>query len=847
MTRGHWHTLAAGVALVLVAFLIHQNVIVPRDRAAIYPWSSDAWGHLVKAEYLRAEIGEGTLYPDIFPAWYAGQQMLRYFAPLPYYLLAGLDFVAGNLFVAGNMFIFLTSAAGALGFLLFSRRIGLVPALMAGVFFLLFPDNLRVAYAEGNLPRLLASAFVPYTTYFVVNLLSPGARRRDFVGATLTMSLVVLSHAMMAGIFAFGLGVLILFYWLVAQPAFRVPARAGLALVSGLLLSGWWLFPSLTGGITEIDQVAASEAIASFPLTVVLNPGIRSSDHEIFYLGLVPLGVTAVSLFFWRHLTPWQRALAVSGIVMSLIASTLVNDVWKALPLSNLFWPIRFLSFAGVALAISAASFIALVYRRYGQRPDGTGRFARMAAVGAVVLVLFDAAPSVALAHGREEPRDITEISRKLASLDGWRVATADLSRLGSAPAQLFTSLGGREQVFGWAFQGSTIAPLLARINEAIVRDHPAYALSRLGRLGADDVVVAPVPEIAPSIRDRLLDAGYSRVLQTPSGTLFHRDGRPRAVVPPSRVLGIGTGAANAAYLFPEISVGSSAVLDSYDAEFLARFDVLVLSRFEVDSRRRAEKLIVDFASRGRRVVVDLTAAPLDPLAREPRFLGVYGEPAIGIKRAVIDYEGASRSLQPFPERIGDVAIPEWRGVAVQGADEELVHFDYAAARGALIARNRYGEGYVEFIGLNLMFHAAVTKDPLAVEVLERSLGLTAFEAPSDREVPLEGYVASDRGYRFEVEVPREEWLLLPFGQVDGTRVFVDGRPTDIAGIESLTLARVPAGRHAVTVAVTRTGVYRLGLAASAAGLALLIWQPLGGPRRSDPVEPARTDGAQPA
>ena len=67
----------------------------------------------------------------------------------------------------------------------------------------------------------------------------------------------------------------------------------------------------------------------------------------------------------------------------------------------------------------------------------------------------------------------------------------------------LFTTEGEREQVFGWAFQGSITAPLIARINQAMGQDHIPYAVSRFSRLGGDDI--AHGAEMAP---ERCASAG---------------------------------------------------------------------------------------------------------------------------------------------------------------------------------------------------------------------------------------------------------------------------------------------------------------------------------------------------
>ena len=103
----HREQYALGVlAIIIATMVIYFGVIFPRDADNIYPWSSDAWGHLVKADYLGDQIDDGVYYPDLFPAWYSGQQLLRYFPPLSYYALVGLHEITGNIFTAGNLYIF---------------------------------------------------------------------------------------------------------------------------------------------------------------------------------------------------------------------------------------------------------------------------------------------------------------------------------------------------------------------------------------------------------------------------------------------------------------------------------------------------------------------------------------------------------------------------------------------------------------------------------------------------------------------------------------------------------------------------------------------------------------------
>lgn len=98
----------------------------------VYPWGSDTWGHLFKAQFLYREILNGNYYPQFMADWYNGCQPFRYWAPLPYYVLALLHHFTQNIFVAGNYYIFFCALLGGTGCLLLARRIGLWPAVMLG-------------------------------------------------------------------------------------------------------------------------------------------------------------------------------------------------------------------------------------------------------------------------------------------------------------------------------------------------------------------------------------------------------------------------------------------------------------------------------------------------------------------------------------------------------------------------------------------------------------------------------------------------------------------------------------------------------------------------------------------
>lgn len=822
--RPELSVLAGAVVILLAGLFIYQPLLFPANPDQIYPWGSDTWGHLIKADYLGGQIAQGIWYPDLFPGWYGGIQLLRYHAPLPYYLLIGLNQLTPNIWWAGNLFLFLTSVGGGLTFLLYRRWLGFLPAVAAGVLFIMLPDNLRVAFAEGNLPRALATALLPLTFYFFLRLTIFDGKRWPFLGVALCIALVVLSHAMMAAIFLVCCGLFAVVSGLLAAAPFRSVRRGILALTIGALLSAWWLLPSLTGGITEIDQQAASDALAAFPVTVSLNPLLRGGNLETYYLGFSLAAGLALAAVLWRRIEPWQRALLVTALITALVSSTVLSDLYNALPFHQLFWPIRFLSFAGFAMLLVAIGIFASLWHK---RTAGHLNLYQLGAAAVLILLVIDFNPSLQLVKGREQPEDLLRFSQRLNELNGWRVATADLSHLGSAPSYLFTNPGGREQVFGWAFQGSVIAPLLARVNQSMVEGLDAYLVDRLALIGADDVVVLSQPEIPSSFGQTLESAGYRLDLKVQEMSLYHRDGVPRAYTIPHRIFGIGRGAQNLALLFPEVVVGESEYLDDYEPEFLQQFDQLFLSGFKWHNREQAEAGVLRFMEQGgERVVVDLTGVPTEALSRQPKFLDVYGETVLAVHQVELVEDGQTEQLMPFSGK-----YRPWITFSPQGVDDVLVGFNYPIASGNVLAVKNQGGQQIHFLGLNLIFHTLLTGDPAAMDLLEKLFQTPSGQAPIREIVPLEGYQAHQGGYRFDYQVAKETQVLVPIAHHAGTRVYIDQQAVPSRSIDQLTYVTFPAGRHRVEVRSEAVPIYHIGKLVSVLALAFAAAYTVGMPR----------------
>lgn len=803
--RWTWpQTFLAGLLLTVLVLAALRDLWLPTADQAIYPWGSDTLGHLIKVEYLQQEIAAGHLYPNLFPAWYNGIQLLRYYPPLPYYVLVALNRVIRDILITGHWFVILTALVGALSLLAFARWVGWGPAILGAFLFALSPDNLRVALAEGNLPRALATAFLPGLTYCLLCLLTgEGGRRHALIGALLVTA-VILSHAMMGAIFGVSLGLVAVTLFFIGRVPFSRLVRALGTLAVGLALAGVWLLPSLSGGISELSQEAMTEALAVFPLSVYLNPFLRQSDLEILYVGLGLVGVLFLGLLRPAGRRPIPLTFLLVGMVTVLISTPGFNDLFQGLPAHQLFWPIRFLSFSGLAL------LVALVFQLQGLQAHPRGRLILLLVA---LILLLDTAPSLRLVFRRPPPAPLLAIAQELQARPGWRVATLDFSRLGSSPSYLFTAQGGREQVFGWAYQGARTATNVAALNGALESGAWGYALGALDLLGADDLVLLKRDYRLAQFAGILPEAGFSLVWSNSDLALYHRDGGPRAFRVQADALGIGPGAQNFAAVFPGLLIATSPRVDDYDLAYLARFRLLVLSRFTWRDQRRAEAIIRAYAEQGGDVLIDLSGTPDDPLAREPRFLDVYGERVRFSGEPIeINVDGEQRRLLPFAYR-------PWQAIVPQGELEAPVTLNYHGVIGTVLGFVHYGNGRVWFVGLNLPYHTLLTQDPVGLAILSRVMTVPAGRPPSLLSVPLDHYQADRDGYRFDYTLAEESDLIVPVADHGGTEIRLDGQPVESHSLYNLVGFTAPAGTHRVEIAFRPTPIYQQGMVVSLVGL----------------------------
>lgn len=807
-----WQILLAVLVILAAAVLAYYPLLTaPAEQA--YPWGADTWGHLYKAEFLYQQIIQGNFFPQFAANWYNGCQPFRYWAPLPYYAIALINTFTHNIFAAGNYYIFACALIGSLGWLVFSRRTGLWMAAGLALVWLIWPNNLQISLNEGNFPRVLTTAILPFLVMSFMLAVERG--KTWWLLVAVLIHVTILSHAMMGAVYCSCLMMLALCLWLFGCCSIAGVLRGLLAIIAGIGSSAWWLLPSLKGGLAGMGQAAAAGVQYVSPL-MSFSPLARFADRTAMYWGISLLAVIIFTLLLWKKKPGWAKALFCCGLFTLVMTFPFLSWLHQLLPLNELLWPLRFTTFAGLALLLSAFSFKPETWQ---ELTPGRKRLTAGLNIILAALLLFDSYFSMALMMtGESKPDQLVACARELQKLPGWREATMDLSRIQSAPSYLFSSLSNREQVFGWAWQGAATAQNIMLLNTALEREYYPFMFKELVQLGATEVVVKNNLLKNPEDYEMWAhNCGYRLVWNSAELSYWHRDTGPYMLKKHNDCLAIGQYAGIYALQFPSIEIGKSSLIDDYDLKSLQQYPVVIVTGASWYYQTKAEKLMRDYVRAGGKLIVDFSGFPLDVLTRQPKFLGVCTEP-IELKGEIMIKTGEkSYKLRPFSSE-----YETWRAYIPQGMDGGTVSLDYMGNQAFVMGYKNMGAHRVWFLGANPAYHAFLTKDPVIIQLLRELIEVPGdYQAPS--VIPFQTYQINDDGYTVTYKSDRPYQAIIPIANLDRWKASLDEKLVNLQTHENLILLNLPAGSHMVKLEISKPPVYFWGKVLSIASLLLII------------------------
>lgn len=717
------------IALVVAGYIVLSLLMVFFvSKSGIYPSGTDTMCHVYKGDILYHSIKEGDWYPLWDARWYNGVQNMRYWAPLPVYVLALCQGIVGGSATEGYLvYLFLVCTLGAITWL----RIGCThkrPWMGAflGALWFFMPNNLLAVFVEGNLPRALCMVMLPLFVSCVHDYLLED-KWTSLPKMIVCIGMMTLCHVGYAGMIALSLLVFLVIFKIAYQKKKKVmPVLISVAL--GFLLTGVWTYASLQGGIISMDSSQVMKGFFQSALKSI-NPLPRLEGTFDFYFGLAAFVLVVLGILMSkRESMPgfW------TAFIIFICTTSTMYGVFVHLPGSQFLWMLRFIS-----IALCFALYSWLLWRSL-KKP-----FVLLLGF----LLVLDVLPSLSLVHGglkftapekRYEAMEDSTLIGKAKEITKQRLTLLDGSSLGADAAYLISRYeDGIMATYGAGWQSASTAHNIVQLNQAMEDGCYLYLFDRCMEMGSDTVLVQ-VSQLQDKENDmeKLEKAGkklgYKLVDKSPGYLLYHKDtSKNFGVISHYSAIGIGTSAPLMALQFPMIEERDETNLNAYSYQELSKYDVIYLAGFTYSDREAAEDMLLRLSRHGVRIVILADGIPVDESNGEQTFLGVNCQ-KIKFTSGYPDLNTVDGVLRCdlFPEGHTD-----WQTVYLNGLKDVW---------GTTTDLNQdlafYGTGENEnliFVGLNLTYHYAITGDPGVGELLSHALDINTNELPKRELVPL--------------------------------------------------------------------------------------------------------------
>lgn len=719
-------TLLYVVLAIATCYVVHQN--------GSYPRGSDTMFHVYRGNVVYQSIRNGVAWPLYDPLWYNGVELLRFWAPLPAYLMAGCQALAGGDPFGGYLvFVGAVLVGGGLSWYYVGSRLGRrALGAFVGALWFFTPNNLVDLFYEGNLSRAVILAMLPLFLYWVYDYLH-GAGWKGLVRIGVSFAVMALCHSGYAGMVA-----LAVILWLVLSGVLNRTWRRGAAVLAavacGYLSIGVWLVPSLMGGITS---TSSSDVMATFfqSFWLTINPFDRITTGDVeFYFGFAAFVTCAFGAICSKRAT---LPLFWGALVTVLLTSKTAYPLLSSLPGGQYLWMLRFLS---IAIAMTLLGLLAWSTLRKGL------------VMVLCVLLALDTVPSLSLVYGDlsglqpeerlSEEADATLIAQA-KQLTRQRMSLIDGSSLGSTGAYLISAFGdqvAQSQGAGW--QSAATASNVMHVNAAAEQGLFPYLFDRCLELGDDVVLIrtAFVKDYTFTSQQEMDSAassvGYELVASNGDYRLYQLKDAPESwgTVSTYEAIGIGTGAATLSLSYPEIEETTDTNLNHYSFEELSGYKTIYLSGFTYDDQAAAEDLVTRLAESGVRVIISADGIPVNGTTHDRIFLGVRcNDVNFSNGYPELDTTVGKLNCAPFPE-----GSENWHSVYLEGLDQSWGTFsmDSGDGQGAtdLDFVGTVRNDNIVMVGLNLGYYYSLTQDPGAGQLMDQVMGMDRGALPQ-REV----------------------------------------------------------------------------------------------------------------
>lgn len=731
--------LSAAAAFLLAAAVAAVFIV---KISGVYPKGSDVMYHMYRSSSLIESIRSGDWYPLYDRLLYNGVQAMRYWAPIPVYVLAFASMIAKDLLSGYLLYTGFVFFLGGCGWLLFGwkhNRFFLAAAV--GTLWFFIPDNLRVYFGSGNLPRGLVAALLPYLLFFVLEFIENG-KLKNIIAVIALISVMALCHLGETSIIII---CLILFFFIyavihrnVSGPLWVLP---GIGI--SFLLIGIWLYPSMQGGLLSMGGGSLQEMKSSFADGwKTLNPFERYHDIGALYFGLALFVICILGILLANKKV---KPGFITGLVIYVGTTLSAYPVISNMPFGRLFWMERFVSFA------MAGIFVSIFFWK---------ELKKWIVVMLCLLIALDCVPSLGYVYAPKEQRisDPKQAQAELAQDIGMdklkeqtkqRTAVMDLSSYGSfAPYYLAGEEPYTANAFGAAWQSAKTARNIVQLNTAFSSGYYDYMFDRCLDLGNDTVLVRisllknrsdDVDDVVNAAR-RL---GYRLTAQDNEKLMFSRDINGNFGLKTTySAIAIGDSARDIALRYPVFKETTDPDLNHYTYDELKNYKVIYLSGFTYDDDEQAETMLANLGKNGVRIYIDMNRVPVDQTTKLNQFMGVKAQD-VSFEESfpTLTYGGKEYTSYTFGNPLGEKQS-KWNTVYLTGLKNELGYSIFENKKIAFFGTGNYENVY--FIGFNLPYHVLTRFDKGLAAMVDDMLGLQEGALPARTLEPLQVRYSED-------------------------------------------------------------------------------------------------------
>ena len=708
----------AALAVLLVA-VVMSGGLWPAETNAMYP--------LYCGDLVYRSLGQGIWYPLYDTMWFAGAETLRWFGPLPAYLLAGCQALAGGSNLNGAyLFLGLLFFASACGWLWMGvqRDAPLLGGVLGIVWFFL-PYNLHVLLVEGDLARSLAYALVPLL-FFRTRAYLDGPRWTKLPEIGLYFLALILIQVQCAGMAALA-WLLYLAVWRLVLHRKTEIGQLICAAIAGTLAAGLYLVPYLTGGA----QGDFSETMAASFQTLVqsLNgPGYWSAPRSAVYFGLALLAVCLAAGVLGRQASVPE---AWAAVALLACTTTVCYIAVRILPGST--------ALRGVWLfpAAAALGLLALLNWTTVCRPLAAVLVVLLAADAALPLrTLLTDGVTVSSAQRMDEVAEAT-LRTEAQAITAQRLAILDEDAAGAEGVYLASLWNDPVPILGGVGrERSQLHENLDQLNRALRNGCYPYVFDRCLELGCDTVLIQTDLVAAEDVSSGKLDQaagrlGYRVAKISGSYRLYHASlGSGWGTVTDYPAIGIGSTAGATSLAYPAMKETADTNLNHYTFDQLRQYELVLLSGFTYDDKEAAEDLVLRLSEAGVHVVIAADGIPLDK-HHSRSFLGVLCNN--------IEFSNGYPELDTIDGVLNTKLFPpdraNWSTVYVDGLDQVwgwVLDNDLRLPFYGTVKNE-----HIVVVGLNLHYFYSLTQDEDVETLLNHGMQLPAGRLPDRTAVPL--------------------------------------------------------------------------------------------------------------